>query len=155
MARPSKYTPEIVDEVCERLCNGEPIEVIARLAHMPSSTTLHDWCAGRIESVPPSVSVAIARATAIGFDVIACNTRLVARGEAGYSSGDVDRDKLIIYTDLNLLSKWSQKYANKTIVGGDKDNPIVAKNVTHHVLNVLSLEQLEAIRAEASESADG
>ena len=40
---------------------------------------------------------------------IAMETRSVARGEEGYSSGCVSRDKLIIETDLKLASKFASK----------------------------------------------
>jgi hypothetical protein len=41
--RPSKYTPELGAEVCERIARGETIEGMAELAHMPSSTTIYRW----------------------------------------------------------------------------------------------------------------
>ncbi len=54
------------------------------------------------------VKEAIARARDLGEDCIAIGCRLVARGQ-GESSGDVQRDKLIVDTDLKLLAKWNPK----------------------------------------------
>lgn len=69
---------------------------------------------GDTECVPAEeVSAAIARARILGHDAIAARTRQTARGktadEGGDSSGDVQRDKLIIETDLKLLAKWDPK----------------------------------------------
>jgi len=56
----------------------------------------------------PEVSGLLARARDLGETVIANNLRDVARGGPG-SSGDVQRDKLIVDTDLKLLAIWNPK----------------------------------------------
>jgi hypothetical protein len=72
MGRPSSYKPEIVEQICEYLEEGVPLEEICRLEGMPSSRTIHDWIIpGKVASVPESVTAAIARAREIGFDAIA------------------------------------------------------------------------------------
>lgn len=113
MGRPSKYSEKIVEEICERLSAGEPLEEICRDEKMPSSRAVHDWIVpGKVATVPESVSTDIARAREIGYDAIAARLRGTARGREE-STGDVQRDKLIIDTDLKLLSKWSKKYGDK------------------------------------------
>jgi len=117
MARPSLYTPEVVQKVCELLSQGVTLEEIGRMDDMPSANTLHDWKSPneniRPDNIPPSVASDIARAREIGYDVIANRTRDTARGR-GDSTADVQRDKLIIETDLKLLAKWTKKYSDKT-----------------------------------------
>lgn len=108
MGRPTKYTPQIVKEICDSLCEGIPLEEICRRDHMPGSSTIHSWVRGDEESVPSYVKDAIAHAREIGYDTIANGTRSIARGLEG-STGDVSRDKLIIETELKLLSKWMPK----------------------------------------------
>lgn len=121
---PTLYTPEIVAEICDRLCKGEPLEQICRDERMPSSMTIHSWCRGEVNAVPEGVPKAIARAREVGYDAIANMARNVAAGREG-STGDVQRDKLIIETDLKLLAKWHQKkYGDSTTIKGDKDNPL-------------------------------
>lgn len=39
----SKYTPELADEICERLANGETLRGICRDSHMPSWFTIYNW----------------------------------------------------------------------------------------------------------------
>jgi hypothetical protein len=70
---------------------------------MPHPSTVRDWMAANAE-----VSRAIACAREDGHDAISVNARDVARGR-GESTGDWQRDKLIIDTDLKLLAKWDPK----------------------------------------------
>ena len=66
----------------------------------------------------PAFSADIARGRLDGFDAIARRARLTTRGK-GDSSGDVQRDKLIVETDLKLLAKWDPKrYGDKISVDG-------------------------------------
>lgn len=122
--RPSKFTPKLAQEICDRLSEGEPLAEICRDAGMPHPSTVRDW-ALRNEGL----SRAIAGARENGEDRISVNIRRVAKGDAGYSTGDVQRDKLIIDTDLKLLAKWNpKKYGDKIQHGGDPDNPIKTDN---------------------------
>jgi hypothetical protein len=115
MGRPSAYTPELLEEICDRLAKGEPLAAICRDDHMPSDRTVRNWM-GRGD-----VSSDIARAREVGFDAIAARLRETARGR-GDSAQDVQRDKLIIETDLKLLSKWDPKrYGDKLAIGGDAE----------------------------------
>lgn len=83
---------------------------ICRSENMPCPTTVRTWAHNDKE-----LSDAIACARENGEDIIAANLRHVARGAEGYSSGDTQRDKLIIDTDLKLLAKWNpKKYGEKT-----------------------------------------
>lgn len=75
---------------------------------MPSRQTVHEWRKGNEE-----FSLHFARAREDGYDSIAFGLRDTARGK-GESTKDVQRDKLIIDTDLKLLSKWDPKrYGDK------------------------------------------
>lgn len=43
MGRPSKRTPELIDEIVERLSRGEPLARICDDDHMPCFSTLWRW----------------------------------------------------------------------------------------------------------------
>lgn len=43
VSRPSSYTDEIANEICERLANGESLIGICRDAHMPSEALVRRW----------------------------------------------------------------------------------------------------------------
>lgn len=109
--RPSLYTPELGQAICDRLAKGEPLAVICRDEAMPAYRTVSDWKAAH-----PEFSAEFGRARDIGYDMIAHRTRMTARGDDvhGDSKGDVQRDKLIIETDLKLLAKWDpRRYGDK------------------------------------------
>lgn len=123
MGSPSKYTPEIVDEICERLSDGEPLRQICRDKHMPSWRAVYDWL-----KLYPDFAAAIARARELGYDAIAedalriADTPITAEevtegGKYGLTvkRGDaVDHRKLQIWTRLQLLAKWSpEKYGER------------------------------------------
>lgn len=112
--RPTKYTPELVAEICERLSKGEPMAVICRDEGMPSPRTVRDWMADS-----ESVSAAIARAREDGEDWLAAECLEIAddtsrdfveteNGKA-LDREHVQRSKLRIDTRLKLLAKWNPK----------------------------------------------
>ena len=103
MARPSKFSAKIVKTICEQLSAGVPLVEICRASGMPEVSNV--W---QRKQYRKEVSEAIARAREIGHDVIAARVRQTARGK-GDSCNDVQRDKLIIETDLKLLAKWDPK----------------------------------------------
>jgi hypothetical protein len=126
--RPSLYTEAIADEILERIGSGDPLAVICRGERMPHRSTVSAWCLAQ-----PDFAARYAQAREVGFDAIACRVREIARG-VGESTKDVQRDKLIIETDLKLLAKWDPKrYGDKIdlnatgvgeiriVVGGDTD----------------------------------
>lgn len=120
MARPSKYKPELVAEICKRLAQGEPLTVICRSsAKFPDPSTVRDW----MEAMP-DVSLAIARAREAGEDVIAEQCLMIADSTCEGEETEVDalgkvvkikrgdmlgHRKLQIETRLKLLAKWNPK----------------------------------------------
>lgn len=123
MGRHSTYTPEIDEEIINRISNGEPLRVICRDAHMPAWRTVYDWLDSDQE-----FSARFARARDLGFDAIAQQALEIAdtpmlgvRTEIGDDgkTKTVEEDmlghrKLQIETRLKLLAKWSPKrYGDK------------------------------------------
>jgi hypothetical protein len=137
--RPSKYTPELVAEICQRLSTGEPLRQICRDEHMPHWTRMYGWM-----SQDPDLSLQVARAREAGYDAmaeealeIADTPRLGAKkvfssgAEDGEDSMTVTEEdmlghrKLQIETRLKLLACWNpKKYGNKVQHAGDADNPL-------------------------------
>lgn len=134
--RPSKYTPEIAVEICERLSDGEPLRQICRDEHMPAWTSIYSWAAQ-----DKNLSERIAQAREQGYDAIAedllaiADTPLMGETETSSSNGlTITRQdmlghrKLQIETRLKLLAKWNpKKYGDRQILAGDKDNPVEVK----------------------------
>jgi hypothetical protein len=137
--RPSKYTPELVAEICERLSAGEPLRQICRDDRMPHWTRMYDWL-----SQDPDLSLRVARAREAGFDALAeealeiANTPFTGQKKVFSSGAEEGKDsvtvteedmlghrKLQIETRLKLLACWNpSKYGNKVALGGDPKNPI-------------------------------
>lgn len=124
VGKPTKFTPEILREICEGLEQGTPLAVILRDMRenmgddAPAYGTVMEW-----QRTDSDISEHIARARDTGHDIIAQRARETARGR-GETSGDIQRDKLIIETDLKLLAKWNRRYAEKHVVSGDAENPV-------------------------------
>lgn len=104
----SNYNPGLAQELCERVAQGDTITSICNDEAMPHAMTFLGWVSDN-----PDLRKRYEQAKEISFDIIADSARQVARGNPGFSSGSVVRDKLIIDTDLKLLSKWSRKYGDK------------------------------------------
>jgi hypothetical protein len=131
--RPTLATPSIKAEIIDRLSQGEPLADICRSANIPAVRTISDW-----QAADDTFSADFARARSFGHDAIAARVRHTARG-LGESSGDVQRDKLIIETDLKLLAKWDKRYSDKLIVEGKSE-------VTHrYELDGLSSDELDTL----------
>jgi hypothetical protein len=123
--RPSDYTPEIAQEICDKLADGIPLAEICRADHMPHPSTVRNWAKAN-----EALSLAIADAREDGEERITADIRRTARGDEGYSTGDIQRDKLIIDTDLKLLAKWNpKKYGEKTTLANDPENPLPAPTI--------------------------
>lgn len=45
VGRPSKFTQELADKICERIANGESLRSICADKGMPDKATVHRWCA--------------------------------------------------------------------------------------------------------------
>lgn len=110
--------PTIVEEICQRLSQGEPLAQICRDLHMPGVTTVWEWSRD-----DKSVAESIAQARVVGFDVIADDCLTIAdtpvAGEETTTNPDgtvtvkkvemLGHRKLQIETRLKLLAKWDPK----------------------------------------------
>ena len=136
--RPSLYTPELIEEVFQRIANGEPLRQICRDEHMPHWNTVYDWL-----ERDQSLSVRFARARERGEEAIAAecldiadsakNDWMEAHGQddAGYKlNGEhIQRSKLRIETRLKLLAKWNpKKWGEKVDLnhGVQPENPLAS-----------------------------
>lgn len=132
IGRPSTFTQEIAEAICERLAVGEPLAVICRDEGMPHPSTFREWC-----SRDETLAIAYARARDAGFDAIALECLTIAdetsnddkwggeNGETRTANSEwISRSKLRVETRLKLLSKWDPKrYGEKmALTGGDEDD---------------------------------
>jgi transposase len=130
--RPTLRTDEVLDEICDRLSQGEPLRQICRDERMPSWQTFYRW-----KAEDESLSRRIAHAREAGFDAIAEECLDIADETAfdtvSTEHGDrantewISRSKLRVDTRLKLLAKWDPKrYGDKMDLnhGGQDGNPV-------------------------------
>jgi hypothetical protein len=122
MAQESTYTPELADEICERIANGETLREICRnTPHMPSYRSVYRW-----REVYPEFASRFAHARECGFDVIAEEALEIANTtQIGERTEDSDQGKKVVREDmlghrklqietrLKLLAKWSPRYSDR------------------------------------------
>jgi len=141
MGRPSKYTPELVEEICERLSKGEPLAQICREEGMPHVSTIWDWQQEDTEK-GRAVSRSIARAREDGEEAIALEVLEIVDTPAArvatlhgdqVDSGDVANRKMRAEYRLKLLAKWNPKKWGDKIDHTSGGNPIPAPviNLAH------------------------
>ncbi|ANC53444.1 hypothetical protein A4249_07095 [Brevundimonas sp. GW460-12-10-14-LB2] len=143
MGRPSDYSPEVAQEICDRLSQGEPLAAICRDDHMPAVRTVSDWKAAH-----PTFSADFAHAREAGFDQIALDcleiaddtrndTKMVGRGEDKHEAADtewISRSKLRVETRLKLLAKWDPKRYGDRVALTDGDGGKLAPTVVMYQL---------------------
>jgi len=135
VARPTKKSDKLLQEITERLSQGEPLAQICRDEGMPAARTVREW-----QQMDEAVSAAIARAREEGFDAIAAECLDIAddsrndwmnrAADAGdeqalqFNGEHVQRSKLRVDTRLKLLAKWDPKrYGDRLAVDhGVQDN---------------------------------
>jgi hypothetical protein len=139
MGRPSKFKPELIEAICERLSNGEPMASICRDEAMPHRDTIRKW-----RDADPEVNRLIVRAREDGEHAIAADClniadnngkdmRVLESGVEVVDSDVVQRAKLRIDTRLKLLAKWNPKKWGEKVDVTSGGNPIPAPviNLAH------------------------
>lgn len=147
IGRPSKYTPEIAQRMCEMLSDGIPLREICRQEGFPEWRTVYDWMY-RDEALGErgaGLSAAIARAREIGYEAIAEECLVIAdtprwgqkqvmsdQGTTTTVEDMVAHRKLQIETRLKLLAKWNpKKYGDRVQLAGDAESPLKIEAEVH------------------------
>jgi hypothetical protein len=144
--RPSDYTPEIADEICTRLANGESLRAICgsdRDDFMPSIGTVLRWVGEK-----PDFQKQYARAREIQAETHADDIVTIADGDrfADPDAVGVARDRLRVDARKWVASKLlPKKYGDKvqTEVSGPDGGAIQTE--TKLDLTGLSADQLRAL----------
>lgn len=111
IGRPTKYTDELADLICERISNGESLKSITDESAMPSRVTVHAWLIKNQEFLNKYEA-----ARDLQADVYADEMDVIAHDE----SIDTQRARLIIDTRKWVSSKLKpKKYGDKMDVTSD------------------------------------
>ena len=130
MGRPTVYTPEIAQEICEKLAEGQTLREVCRADHLPDERTVRRWALGNVNGFSPQY----AEAREIGYHVMADELLEIADNgtndwmerngqdsEGWQANGEhVQRSRLRLDTRKWMLSKVLPKiYGDKVIHGGE------------------------------------
>jgi len=137
MGRPSKRTPEVVDQILQGISEGKTLTSLCANPDMPNRSTFIDWVNGDRQ-----LSQRFAHARETGYDVIAEECLKIAdfsaldtlinekTGNPQADSEWIARSRLRVDTRLKLLAKWyPKKYGDKIDVehSGSTDMKITFK----------------------------
>jgi len=118
IGRPSDFTQEIADAICERLAEGESLRKICLADGMPNKATVFRWLVAH-----PTFSDQYARAREEQAETLADEIVEISDGDG--EASDPQRDRLRVDARKWVASKLKpKKYGDKQLVGSDPDNPL-------------------------------
>lgn len=114
MGRPSKFSQELFDEICEWVSGGNTLASFCR-DHKLGRTTVHDWIVS-----DEKLAEQFGRARDKGFDAIAEDTLEIidtpppVTATGGTDGGHVTWQKARVEQRMKLLAKWDpRRYGDK------------------------------------------
>jgi hypothetical protein len=132
--RPSDYSPELVETICNLLIEGNSLRAIEDMDGMPSKTAILRWVSKHPEFRDQYARALEARTDAHADEILAIaddghndwmqkqfgdDVKWVENGEA------IRRSQLRIDSRKWLMSKLApKKYGDKLLHGGDPSNPV-------------------------------
>lgn len=150
IGRPSLFTPEMADLICQRICDGESVRQICRDDHMPHMATVFRWLANDLAFREQYTRAKEAQGEFHAEEILdiaddATNDWMMREGKDGESLGwalngeHVQRSRLRVDTRKWLLSKLiPKKYGEKIAVDQ-------TSTVTHvHVIDEVALSEMGA-----------
>lgn len=140
IGKPTKYSPEIAQQICEQLSEGIPLRQICRQEGFPAWRTIYDWMwrDDALGDKGVGLSTAIAYARDLGYDAIAEDCIIIAdtpqlgqtqvmddKGSRVTIEDMLGHRKLQIETRLKLLAKFNpKKYGDRVQMVGSSDEPL-------------------------------
>tara|TARA_R110000772_G_scaffold266658_1_gene389376 strand:- start:656 stop:1141 length:486 start_codon:yes stop_codon:yes gene_type:complete len=138
VGRPSDYTPELADSICERLAAGESMRSVSRDDKMPAMSTLFKWIRELPEFTEQYAIAKTESADALVEDMLdiadnQVDQPLLVDGIPLEVDGKVVKVKDAVSVNHARLRvdtrKWAasklkpKKYGDKIAIGGDAENP--------------------------------
>jgi hypothetical protein len=121
------YTQALADEICDRLADGEPLNVICKTPGMPVPSAIRKWALDRAD-----FGARYARAKSIGYERLA--DEVIAIGDAPIIHNGHPDNALVQHARLMsdnrkwLLSKVLPKiYGDKVEISGDANAPLIQR----------------------------
>lgn len=112
MGRPSDFTPEIADAICERLADGESLRAICQDDDMPHKATVFRWLAKDKEFRDQYVHAREEQAETLVDEMVA----IADKAHPDHVVDDVQDRRLRIETRKWVAGKLKGKYSEKATV---------------------------------------
>lgn len=131
--RPSDYTEELADAICERIADGESLRAICAKEDMPNKSTVFRWLAAHNEFATKyahardvQADILVDEMTDIADD--GSNDWMERRNDDGENIGWRENGEALRRSALRISTRqWiaeklkPKKYGTKVAVGGDKE----------------------------------
>jgi hypothetical protein len=122
MGRPSIYSEELANAICERIANGESLRKICRDEGMPDRATIYRW----MDSVE-GFATKCARSRLLQGDHVEDEIADVI-DDTRYGRLDPQAARVVLSGMQWRASKLNpKKYGDKLTLGGDPDQPLTHK----------------------------
>lgn len=142
MGRPSDYTQEVGDAICERLADGESLRAICADDEMPNRATVFRWLGANEAFRDQYAHAREAQAEALADDIVSIADEEVtmvrsdkhnSRDDDGggntevvFDATAVNRNRLRVDARKWVAAKLApKKYGDRTILAGDPENPLM------------------------------
>lgn len=160
IGRPTDYTPELADDICARLAEGESLRSVCRDESMPDKSTVFRWLRLYQDFCDQYARAKEESADAMAEEVLdiaddGTNDWMEKHGKDGESLGyqlngeHIQRSKLRVDTRKFLMAKMKPKKYGERLginLGGQKDNPIVTVDASK--ISTDALKELISARSE-------
>ena len=137
--RPSVFSQDIADKICERLSHGESLRSIIKDDDMPAQSTVYDWLQKNKAFSEQYARAREEQADSLADEIIAIADEKPEVIEVRDKEGNIIDHKLdsaFLAWQKNRIDarKWTamklkpKKYGDKLVHAGDDDNPVVVEN---------------------------
>jgi hypothetical protein len=137
MGRPSDYSVELADSICDKLSDGCSLRSICLAEDMPSKTTVFKWLRTHKEFADQYARAKEESADAMADEMLDIaddgdgDMTEDAQGNMKVNNENVQRARLRIDTRKWIASKLKpKKYGEKLAIGGDENAPPIKHEAT-------------------------
>jgi len=128
MGRPSIFTQEIADAICDKLADGESLRKICLADDMPGKATVFRWLAADKTFQDQYARAREAQADTLAdeiLDIADDGSNDFMGDDEKYNGDAVQRSRLRVDARKWLAGKLRPKvYGDKTLIGSDPENPL-------------------------------
>ena len=131
IGRPTDYSTELTDAICERLSNGESLRSICSLENMPKKTTVFRWLNIHKDFNDQYARAREEQAETLADEIISIaddglnDTYVDENGNKRTEQDVIARSRLRVEARKWVASKLKpKKYGDKIEIAGDPKNPL-------------------------------